>query len=46
MDSSVLFSMIKGVGGCAVGYEFISFASSIITASYFKMEKKVNFWVF
>ena len=35
MDSSSLSSIMKGVEGCVVGYEFTHFASTIITASYF-----------
>ena len=35
MDGSSLSSIMKGVGGCVVGYEFTRFASTIITASYF-----------
>ena len=35
MDSSGLSSIMKGIGGCVVGYEFTCFASTIITASYF-----------
>ena len=33
MDSSDLSCIVKGVEGCVVGYEFTSFASSIITVS-------------
>ena len=39
MDSSSLSSIMKGVGGCVVGYEFTRFASTIITASYFGGEE-------
>ena len=35
MDSSGLSGIMKGVGGCVVGYEFTRFAATIITASYF-----------
>ena len=35
MDSSGLSGIMKGVGGCVVGYEFTRFASTITTASYF-----------
>ena len=35
MDSSSLSSIMKGVVGCVVGYEFTRFASTIITARYF-----------
>ena len=31
MDSSSLFSIMKGVGGCVVDYEFTRVASTIIT---------------
>ena len=46
MDSSGLSSIMKGIGGCVVGYEFTCFASTIITASLFLLEKNVKFWVF
>ena len=34
MDSSSLSGIMKGVGGCAMGYEFTSFASIIIIVNY------------
>ena len=46
MDSSGLSGIMKGVGGCVVGYEFTRFASTIVTASFFLVEKKVKFLVF
>ena len=35
MDSSSFSSIMKGVRGCVLGYEFTRFAWAIITASYF-----------
>ena len=39
MDSSGLSGIMKGVGGCVVGYELTRSTSTIITASYFGGEE-------
>ena len=46
MDSSGLSSIMKGIGGCVVGYEFTCFASIIITASYFWWRRMRSFGCF
>ena len=46
MDSSSLSSVMKGLGGCVVGYEFTRFASTIITASYFWWRRRRSFGCF
>ena len=46
VDSSGLSSIMKGVRDCVVGYEFTRFTLTIITASYFLVEKKVKLWVY
>ena len=46
MDSSSLSGIMKGVGGCFVGYEFTRFASIIITASYFWWRRRRRFGCF
>ena len=37
MDSSSLSSIMKGVGGCVVGYEFTRFALSLVCCSLERM---------
>ena len=46
MDSSSLSSIMKGVGGCVVGYEFTRFAIDHHYSELFLVEKKVKVWVF
>ena len=46
MDSSGLSGIMKGIGGCVVGHEFIHFASTIITASYFWWRRRRSFGCF